>query len=179
MSKKTDATKSKDIAATLDMVNPMNPRLMLTFAHGRVLTLSPSMVKPEIATMAMMHGFKQKLVDAAAKPRNTANGASATIAEKYDAVKEVFDRLIEGQWNAERTGGTGNTGGLLAQAIARIKGKPIEQIREWLATKTDEEKKGLRANKAVADMIATIEAERLDPDIDADGLLDELDGMGE
>ena len=49
---------------------------------------------------ALAHGVKQKVSDKAAFPRDTTSGRSATPAEKYDAMREVAERLDGGgAWN--------------------------------------------------------------------------------
>ena len=150
--------------------------LHLAFSNGQVLTFDASQVSSDIAQAATMHGFKQKLVDAAAISRNADTGRSATIEDKYDAVKAVYDRLLVGQWNAIREGG-GAAGGLLLQALRRMYDgrKTAEELREYLAGKSDAEKTALRKNPKVAAIIDTIRAETgKTAGIDTDELLDEL-----
>jgi hypothetical protein len=132
---------------------------------------------PHIAEDGTVHGIRQKGIDAAAIGRNPDTGASATPQDKWNAVTVVLDRLThptDPQWNAPREGGDGSAS-LLARALMRIKGRDRETIEAWLKTKTDAEKKGLRANPKVIEMMATIQAENADPSIDSDELLDELD----
>lgn len=154
--------------------------LTLTFSHGAVLTLDAGEVPRDIQLAAMMHGFKQKLVDAAAITRNPETGRSATIEDKFAAVKEVYDRLIAGQWNKGRGDGTGS-GGLLFKALCRVyPTKTPDAIREFLAKKSDAEKTALRGNPKIAEAIAAIRAEAgTTANIDTDGLLDELAGDAE
>ena len=126
--------------------------------------------------MATMHGLKQKLVDAAAIGRNPDTGRSATIADKYNAVRAVYDRLLAGMWNAPRgEGGTGS-GGLLFRALVRMyPGKSPEALREYLSGKTPAEQAALRKNPRVAAIIEEIRAEAPDEDsADSDAMLDEL-----
>ena len=151
--------------------------LMLHFANGKVLKLSANELSPEIRRMALLHGLKQKLVDAAAISRNPETGRPASIEDKYQAVKTVYDRLLAGQWNAIREGGSGN-GGLLFQALCRMYAgrKTPEEIRAFLDTKTDAERAALRKNPRVAAVIAEIRAEQGETmGIDTDELLDELE----
>jgi hypothetical protein len=149
--------------------------LRLSFSNGEVLFINPDKLTPEIVTQATLHGLKQKLVDAAAISRNPDTGRSATIEDKFDAVKTVYDRLLAGSWNAVREGG-GNAGGLLFRALCRMyEGrKTAEDIKTYLESKTDAEKAALRKNPKVAAIIDTLRAEKEDAN-DAEELLAELE----
>lgn len=168
---KRNAAISADI--TLGACN----MLTLRFANGEQLILDAANVAQELQLQAMMHGFKQKLVDAAAISRNPETGRAATVEDKYQAVKTVFDRLLAGQWNATREGG-GATGGLLLQALVRMYAgrKTPDELKAFLADKTDAEKTALRKNPRVAAIIEEIRAETgKTANIDTDELLGELE----
>lgn len=162
--------------------------LTLTFSNGKALTLNageiqtfvPGDLSAEVMASAMLHGLKQKLVDAAAISRDPSNGRAATIETKYNAVKEVFDRLIAGQWNKQREGGTATGGLLLAALIRAYPAKTEEQLRAFLSGKTDAEKAALRKNPKIAAIIEEIKAERgAEPSAVGDDLLAELEADGE
>jgi len=144
------------------------------FADGRMLTIGHGDLPQPILEYAIWHGLKQKIGDAAALSRNPDTGRSATLDDKYDAMLAVLEQLKAGHWNKPREGSGGNTGGLLAQAIANLRDKPVAVIREWLAGKSKEEQAALRANAKIAEEIARIQASRVPDDIDSDALLDEL-----
>lgn len=152
--------------------------LQLSFANGQIIQITTDALTPAIARAALLHGLKQKLVDAAAMSRNPETGRSATIEDKFAAVQAVYERLLAGQWNAVRGEGSA-TGGMLLSALVRLYDgrKTPEQVREYLATLTDAQKTALRANSRVAPIIEQIRAERGQA-TDTDALLDELDGMG-
>jgi len=147
--------------------------LALEFANDTRLIVDANALTPEIRHAALMHGLKQKLVDAAAIARNPDTGRSATIDDKFEAVKAVYDRLLAGSWNAIRTGEGGGSGGLLFRALCRMYDgkKSPSDIRVFLEAKTDAEKAALRKNPKVA---AIIESLRAQPDVDTDSMLDEL-----
>lgn len=152
--------------------------LVLTFADGRELTLAPSALTEEVRATATLHGLKQKLVDAAAISRSPETGRTATVGDKYDAVRAVFDRLLAGHWNAPREGGGSGAGGLLFRALCRLyAGRKTEaELREYLAGKTDAERAALRKNARIAPIIEEIKAESAkDEGIDGDALLGELE----
>lgn len=167
-----DAKRNAAISAMID-----GNTLTLMFANGETLIMRGDALNNDVQQYAMMHGLKQKLVDAAAISRNPETGRAATVEDKYQAVKTVYDRLLSGQWNATREGG-GNAGGLLFQALCRMyQGrKTPDQLREFLAEKTDAEKTALRKNPRVAQIIEEIRAEQgKAANIDTDELLGELE----
>ena len=164
------------IAAAIDLANPNNGRLTLTFGNGLNIYVAMGDLSPEIATQCMMHGLKQKLVDAAAISRNPDTGRSATIMDKYEAVREVYERLLAGQWNKVRDGAA-VSGGLLFRALCIIYAdtKTPEAIKAYLSTKTPEQKTALRKVPNIAAQIETLKAADIKTDgIDTDSLLDEL-----
>ena len=151
--------------------------LTLTFANGEKLQIEAWNLQQSIINAAIMHGLKQKLVDAAAISRNPETGRAASVEDKYQAVKTVYDRLLAGQWNATREGG-GATGGLLLQALVRMYAgrKTADELKAFLADKSDAEKTALRKNPRVAAIIEDIRAEQgKTANIDTDELLGELE----
>ena len=170
-------TAKKDIEATVTD----DGTLILEFRHGETLRLHPESLAPEIQRMAMLHGLKQKLVDAAAISRDTTTGRAATIVTKYEAVREIFDRITgeNPSWNKPRAGGAGGQGGLLARAIARYKNVPVEAAKAYLDRLTDAQKQALRVDPRIATIINELRAESAKPaGIDSDALLNGLDEFG-
>jgi frataxin-like iron-binding protein CyaY len=150
--------------------------LTLSFANGEVLVVDATQLTPEIVLAATLHGLKQKLCDAAAISRNPETGRSATIEDKFAAVREVFDRITsdDGTWNKTREGAGGNSGGLLFRALCQIyKGKRTpEQITEFLAKLNDADKVALRKQPRVKTVIDELRPASTDDT--ATSLLDEL-----
>ena len=144
---------------------PMDPNasIQLVFEDGRVITVQLGDLAPSTQAMAIMHGLKQKLVDAAAISRDPETGRSATTEDKYRAVKAIADRLSNGgPWNAARGegGGTG-AGGLLFAALMRLyPSKGADALREYLGGLTPGQQAALRKNPRVAPVIEEIKAER-------------------
>lgn len=157
--------KTPDIAvATIlgtetSLVNMCLGKLNIDFKNGKGLQLDAEGLSAEVLALALMHGLKQKLVDAAAITRDPETGRSATIETKYDAVAAVLKRLESGEWNKRREGGV--TGGLLLRALTRMYAgrKTVDQLREYLESKSDKEKAALRKNPKVAEHIEEIRAE--------------------
>ena len=156
--------------------------LLIEFRHGETLRLHPELLNPEIQRAALLHGLKQKLVDAAAISRDTATGRAATITTKFEAVKEIFDRITGAggawpSWNKPRAGGAGGQGGLLARAIARYKGVEVSAAKAYLDRLTDAQKQALRVDPRIATIINELRMESAKPaGIDTDALLGGLDG---
>lgn len=151
--------------------------LNLIFADGRDIRIALEDLAPEILTQAIMHGLKQKLVDAAAISRDPDTGREASLDVKFAAVAEVFDRLTDPEapeWNKRREGG-GNSGGLLFRALVqKYDGrKTPEQIKSFLDGKSDKEKAALRKNPDIAKIIDDLRTK--DGDTSGDDLLAELD----
>jgi len=154
--------------------------LDLQFKDGRFLTLDASKLSGEILGQAIMHGLKQKLVDAAAITRDPETGRSATIQTKYDAIEAIIARLMGGEWNKNRSGVP--TGGLLKRALVQMYAgrKTAEQIEAFLAGKSDKEKTALRKNPQVAEIIESLRAaDAKDSGEELPDLLAELDDGGE
>ena len=161
--------------------------LTLAFGHGETLTVNPADLTKEIRDAAILHGLKQKLVDAAAITRNPETGKPASTADKFEAVMKVYTRITgkDASWNqTERTGGgsTGNAG-YLVSALIRMKPQATRESIETFVDELDKtQQAALRANPKVAAIIAEIKAERkskkaTDSDIDTENLLAELDVM--
>jgi frataxin-like iron-binding protein CyaY len=169
----------KAIEATI-----VSEQLTLTFGNGQTLVVHGHELSHEMRVASMMHGLKQKLVDAAAMSRNPDTGRAASLDDKFQAVKEVFDRITgtNPTWNklAGGGGGGGGGGGLLLRALMSIYGKPKDVMEEWLDQKTDAEKAALRKNPKIAAKILELQAASGKTNgIDANDLLAELEGAAE
>lgn len=164
----TTTMKVPTIAATIE-----GNVLTLTFSNGRTLTVDRARVADDIRHQAMMHGFKQKLVDAAAIARNPDTGRSATVDDKFNAVNEVYQRLLAGHWNKPAGEASSGAGTILARALKVL--YPAKDIVAYLANKTPDQKKALRGVPAVAAAIAALKPEPDSSGVDTDALLGELD----
>lgn len=165
--------ETKRIPAVSVIISETDESLALTFANGKTLSLNAKDLPQSIRDYAILHGLKQKLVDAAAIARDTETGKPASIEDKYEEVKKVLARLMEGSWNAVREGGQSN-GGLLFRALVELyPNKTGEQLKAYLETKTNPEKAALRLNPKIASIIEKLRAKG--NDVDSDSLLTELD----
>lgn len=167
MTTKTDTPRTPDVSCvflhngTVCDVTESPTTLRMAFADGRMIYLSDGELERLLTTFAW-HGAKQKLIDAAAISRSKETGKSATIADKFDAVNEVYQRLLSGQWNKPRESGDGAANGLLLSAMCRMYAGVMDAkaMAEWLDAKSTDEKAALRINPEIAAIMATIRAER-------------------
>lgn len=152
-----------DLDEDLSTVSLAHGQLTLIFADQTNVTLSTRDLSPEILSQALLHGLKQKLVDAAAIARNVDTGASATVADKKEAVMEIHSRLLEGAWNKGRTAGDGTNGKgpLLLLALQRLQpNRDAAELAEWLKARTDAERAALVKNAKILPHVQAIQAER-------------------
>lgn len=173
---KTDETKR--IPTYTAEVNQEGHLVIAFPKSGDELVVMPGGFSTAIQAQAMLHGFKQKIIDAGALPFNKEAGRYPTDAEKESAMKEVYDRLLAGQWNAVREGG-GNEGGMLARAIADLKSITVADAIEWVKARTADEKKALEGNPKVKALIDGYKAAKVRSDIDSNALLDSIGVEGE
>lgn len=159
---KTPAAVSVEIDVDADT-------LTLIYGNGQTRTVNPSKLNTAIRTYATFHGLKQKLVDAAAIPRNLDTGRSATLGDKISAVDEVLGRITstDGTWNKGREGGTADNSGLFLRAMVALTGKESAEIKGMLDALTDEERKALRGSPKVAGKMAELRTAASKVDVDA------------
>lgn len=162
------------MATTLYAVSATKTNFTITLADKREFRFEFDRLTPELLNRAAAHGFKQKIVDAAAIPRDITTGRSASDADKLNAMAEVATRLLTtGEWNT-RNGEGGNEGGLLLRALVELyPTKTREALTEWLKKKSKSEQAALRADAKVAPIIARLRAESA-PEMDTSAMLDEL-----
>lgn len=125
-------------------------RVVFNFGELGELELDSARLTTVVQTMAMIHGLKQKCVDAAALSRDPATGHSATAQEKYNVVAAMIERLQSGVWN-DRS----DTGGALLNAlVAAYPARSRADLAEWLRGRTDKEKRALRWSNTLKPFLA-------------------------
>lgn len=173
----TTESKKSTTAVSADVVEGV---LVLSFAGGQEIKLSPKELTAGIVEQAVLHGLKQKLVDAAAISRNPDTGMSATAEDKYQAVKRVYENLLAGSWSVRRAAGEGEKGGLLYRALVEMyPAKPAAEVKAFHDGLTKAQQAALRANPKVAAIIDGLRAKDdagKGSGVDADAL---LAGLGE
>lgn len=123
---------------------------------------------------AMVHGFVQRISDAAALSRNPSTGLPASPVDKLNAMGELVDHYMTGteEWSRKRTGGGAQEGGLLLEALVRMyPAKDREQLAAWLKQRTPAERAGLGNEPRVKATMDEIRAERAPKNVDAGALL--------
>jgi hypothetical protein len=156
--------------------------LTLNFSNGQEIVVDANVLNDDIRNMAILHGLKQKLVDAAAISRNLDTGASASVDDKYNAVRKIADRLTspEGKWNENRASGEGGTtatagvNNILLRALMKMTGRDELYVRDYLSAKTKEQRAALRKNPRVVQIMAELQAATVVNGVNTDDLLNEL-----
>lgn len=140
-------------------------QVRLDFRNGetRLFTI-PDAMSAKFAA----HGAEQKLGDEIA--------GLDDVGDCVLAVDELIDRLYNGEWGVKReANGMAGTSTLL-RALVEHTGKTVEQIKTFLAGKTQAEKVALRNNPKIKPIVQRIEDEKAakKTNVDTDALLGEL-----
>lgn len=144
----------------------------IDFSDKTSLSIDVGALTPEIRNQLIVHGLKQKIVDAAAIGRDSETGASATPEEKIEAMRAVGERLLAGIWRVTSEGG-GNNGGLLFRALSIL--YPNKDIKGWLDGLTDKQKSALRDVPKIKAEIDKIRAKTAKASsVDVNALLESL-----
>lgn len=174
---------SKKSTITADLFVP-KMTLTLTFINGKEIVIDANALSDDIRNMAILHGLKQKLVDAAAISRNVETGKSASADDKYEAVRKIADRLMspDGKWNEGRVAGepaaSASVNSILIRAVMKMTGHNEQYTKDWLANKTKEQRAALRKNPRVVQIMAELSAATVVNGVNTDELLNEL-GLAE
>lgn len=141
------------------------------FTDGEELSFDATRTTKDIREEAMMHGFGQKIGDAAALSTGE-DGKSATVAAKRAAMGEVIESLYAGNWDRKREG----DGGILFLALQRLyKGKKSDKkLKAYLAGLSKGQQTALAYTDKVKPHVDAIRKER-NRDVDTKGMFDELD----
>lgn len=165
----SNETTKKARAGSIISTQRMDGKLIFTVAGAGSLTLDPDKVSAENRSRAMYHGFEQRVRDAGALLRNTDNGASATPADKLEAMRRIVDHLVSGatEWAIKSAGPKADDSGLVLLAMMRVKGWDIDTANrkvDEMALAKSIDRKAVLANVAknpdVIRAIGEIKAER-------------------
>lgn len=166
-------TKAKSNSVITHSVN--GQRITFSVKDVGDMTLNIGAIHVNNVQQATVHGFIQRISDAAATSRDTETGQPATAQKKYDAMKRLINHYESGtsEWSRVAAAGEGKTGGLLLQAlIALSPSKTREELVAWMKAKTKAQLAALRAEPRIAAEIARIRPASLE--VDTDALLSEL-----
>lgn len=134
-----------------------------------VLDLNKALATSE---QAMYHGYEQKVRDAAAIPRDTKTGASATPQEKFDAMQAVVDSLHAGVWNVKSSQVVALNRAALFEAVAEVRGVEASVVESRFRDRPDDV---LRAFLTHGDIAAAYAKRTARNSGQADALLSELE----
>ena len=139
----------------------------LDFRNGetRLFTIPDTLLNKFAA-----HGAEQKLGDEIAGLTDTEDCVLA--------VDELIDRLYNGEWSVKREANGMAGTSVLVRALVEHTGKTVEQIKQFLAGKSQAEKVALRNNPKIKPIVERIEAEKASKkaNVDTDAMLGELEG---
>jgi hypothetical protein len=122
--------------------------ITFTFSDGdEVLEVRPREFSTEIQAALLAHGVAQKLGD---------SYAGVDAAQAHVAAKAVLAALQEGKWSQRVEGSSGPRVSQLAEALAAVSGRTLDECVAKIATMTDEEKKGLRSHPSIVQKLAEI-----------------------
>lgn len=107
----------------------------------------------EILSMATMHGLKQKLSDAGAKPRGT------PLGDKYDSILTVAEALQRGEWSAKREAGEGSAT-VLTMAVMSVYALSRDAADTFVRSLSKIEKATVSLDPKIATAIASIKSGR-------------------
>lgn len=111
----------------------------------------------EIRKMAMLHGFKQKCVDAFADAKNRPEGQSVE-AFKADQVSQRITMFINGDWTLKGEGVVRIS--MYAIALSELTGKSESESAEAWAAMDDDTKAKLKVHPKFAAIVTRIKMER-------------------
>ena len=133
---------------------------------------------------AAMHGWKQRIADAAAMSRNPENGQPASPEDKMEAMAALIAHYESGspEWSRRGSGGgSGVSPALVVEAVARVKDVSVNEASamiDRMAAADGTDRKAaiakLREAPTVAKTMLAIKAERLAAVPADDSLLDGL-----
>ena len=159
----------KKRANSIITVSRFGNKLTFAFAGVGQFVFDPDKVSAENRARAMIHGFEQRIRDAAALSVDRDTGRSATAQEKHDAARRIADHLMSGStdWNLRAAASPGVDAGLTIQAMMRALGKDLDAVEALIAatcTKRGVERAGALKiwadAKQVAQAILDIKRER-------------------
>lgn len=131
------------------------------FGDGTKEVFELSKVSPETSIRLALHGASQKIGDSYA----SAGKSPDPLAYAKQASRETVAQLYAGDWEVRGQGEGIKRASDLATALHLVskdqgKERSVEAWTAYLAKKTDEEKAGIKAQKAVQAKILQIQAER-------------------
>lgn len=162
--------KKQKLVKTSTIGDDGSVSVLLDFVNGETRNFA---VPQTLFAKFAAHGAEQKLGDAIAGEND--------INDAVLAVDDLLTRLNNGEWNITRAHGSFSGTSVLIQALVEASGKSIEDIKGFLANKSQAEKLALRRSEKLKPIIERLEADKAKNSknaVDTDSLLGEL-GLGD
>jgi len=169
-------------------VTQLDGKLVFTVLNAGTLTFDPDAASAENRARAMMHGFKQRISDGAAIPRDTDTGASATPQEKMEAMQRLASHYESGatEWAIRVAASVdGETiGQWVARAMVHLgKARDLDHAKARIQAYADKShggqmgpaRKKLAEAGDIAQAILELKSAAVKTDISSDDLLGEMD----
>lgn len=138
----------------------------LDFRNGNSLFWT---IPDELLLQTAGHGAEQKLGDETA--------GEDDVDDMQLAVEALIERLNRGEWRTVREPGSSMSGtSVLMQAIIELSGKSKEEVKGFLAAKSQGEKAALRNSEKLRPIVQRLDAEKAAKNnkVDTSALLGEL-----
>lgn len=167
-------TKAKSNSVITHEVNEHS--LVFNVQGAGRLVFNTLLVSKENHMQAKMHGFIQRISDAAAISRDPETGQPASAQDKFDAMSRLVAHYESGtsEWSRKPVAGERERGGLLFKALCKMSPtKTPDEIRTWMDGKTKAQLSAIRTSAKVATVIESIRP--VSADVDVDAMLDELE----
>lgn len=181
-----DETIVQEVSTVTPVANDKAPKavscdiaghvLTFTFGDGITRELHALSLSDDIKTAAMLHGLKQKIVDAAAISRDPVTGKSATFSDKAVACMDIIARLESGHWNKPAGEPRDDTGGMFLRALMEVWGSTdVAATKARMAGWGKDQIAAVKKNPRVTAIMARMATEAAKArGIDSDALLGDI-----
>jgi len=156
--------------------NVIDGKLVIAVNGHANLVVDPTMLSAPVRERALFHGLNARIIDAAAKSRDSATGKPAPTVDKYNAMKALVEHYISGSedWSPKRSERTGSTDSLLTRCLGELfPNKSADELRAFVTSKTKVERDAMLLNANIKAIADRIRAEQTST-VNSDALLEEL-----
>jgi glutathione S-transferase len=137
----------------------------IDFSNGKQVSVQVQDLPADMLARLALHGLSQKLGD-------SYSGCAGDLTQAVAECEATAEALLAGNWNRR---GDGFGGADLAQALANVQGKMLEEAQEAIAGLGKDDREGLRKHPKIKAEMARIKADRLDKK--AEGNSPDLGGL--
>ena len=170
------ATEKTNRVISVELNHSIKEMEILVRGVDKPLRFHLERTSEQVRLYAMMLGFKNRIVDTAAKSFDTTTNKPASPQEKYDAMQAIIAHLESGteQWATRQAPRSSNEDALLVVALMEVLGKSdsakvAAAVKSWDAAK----RAAVRNREDVKAVIDRMIAESA-ADVDTDEMLAEL-----